>query len=387
MVKTLSIFGLTGSIGMQTADIVMADRPAFDVDTITAHKNVEELAAKAIELEAKHCVIGDASLLAELQSRLAGTEISAAAGREAVLEAAIRPVDISLQAIIGFEGVAPSITAAKHAKTLALANKEALVCAGRLLKAECETNKTHLIPLDSEHSAIFQCLGAEKNLSKIILTASGGPFWKHSVQELQNVTLEQASTHPNWDMGQRITIDSASMFNKAMEMIEAQMLFDLRPDQIEVVIHPQSALHSAVEFEDGAIIAHLGATDMRAPIGYALYYPERKNVLGTRFSLAQLGQMEFFAPDAERFPALCLAEKAMSMGGDAGLVLNAAKEVALDQFIDGKIPFLRMADGVAHSLEVYEKSSKSSCDDLDELVALNDEYRQVALDYFEGKRA
>ena len=387
MVKTVSIFGLTGSIGMQAADIVMADRPAFDVDTITAHKNVEELAAKAIELEAKHCVIGDASLLAELQSRLAGTEISAAAGREAVLEAAIRPVDISLQAIIGFEGVAPSITAAKHAKTLALANKEALVCAGRLLKAECETNKTQLIPLDSEHSAIFQCLGTEKDLSKIILTASGGPFWKHSAEELQKVTLEEASTHPNWDMGQRITIDSASMFNKAMEMIEAQMLFDLRPDQIEVVIHPQSALHSAVEFEDGAIIAHLGATDMRAPIGYALYYPERKNVLGTGFSLAQLGQMEFFAPDAERFPALCLAEKAMSIGGDAGLVLNAAKEVALDQFIDGKIPFLNMADGVAHSLEVYEKSSKSSYDGLDELVALNDEYRQVALDYFEGKRA
>ena len=184
MVKTLSIFGLTGSIGMQTADIVMADRPAFDVDTITAHKNVEELAAKAIELEAKHCVIGDASLLAELQSRLAGTEISAAAGREAVLEAAIRPVDISLQAIIGFEGVAPSITAAKHAKTLALANKEALVCAGRLLKAECETNKTQLIPLDSEHSAIFQCLGTEKDLSKILDIIN-----KHYKMELETPTL------------------------------------------------------------------------------------------------------------------------------------------------------------------------------------------------------
>ena len=387
MKKTVSIFGATGSVGRQALDIISRDPDAFDVDTLTAESNVQALAEAAIAVSAKHCVISNPEKEEALIDALKGSSAVVQAGRDALCEAAKQSVDISVQAIVGFAGVAPSLHAAQSCKTLALANKESLVCAGDILKANCASSGCSLIPLDSEHSAIHQCIKADpKNLSRIVLTASGGPFLDLSLSELEDVTVEQASTHPNWDMGQRITIDSASMFNKAMEVIEAQVLFDLEPEQIEVVVHPQSILHSAVVMKDEAIIAHMGATDMRIPIAYALYHPQRRGIDGSKFDLTQMAQLSFQTPDETRFPALGLARQTMRLSGQAGLVLNAAKEVGLDHFIDGKIKFTEMAEGVAHSLEVYAKSGANSSDTLDGLIAMNDDYRQITQTFFERER-
>jgi len=382
--KSISIFGATGSVGQQAVDIVARDPETFEVQTLTAEKNVALLAKTAKKVNAQRCIVSDIKYLDALTQALQGTGIEALAGNDALCKDAETNVDISVQAIVGFSGVAPSLLAAKHCKILALANKESVVCAGEILKSTCITAGTELIPLDSEHSAIFQCLKADpKNLKRIILTASGGPFLNYSASDLQSVTPKQASTHPNWKMGQRITIDSASMFNKAMEMIEAQVLFDLEPEQIEVVVHPQSILHSAIVLEDEAIIAQIGATDMRMPISYALSYPNRKSIEGTSFDLTQMTELSFLKPDRVKFPAITLAERAMQLSGKAGLVLNAAKEVGLDFFISDKIKFTDMARGVAHSLEVYANSGESGPDTLDALIAMNDEYRQVTKAFFE----
>ncbi|MEM7242083.1 MAG: 1-deoxy-D-xylulose-5-phosphate reductoisomerase [Pseudomonadota bacterium] len=387
MKKTISVFGATGSVGQQTVDLIARDLDGFTVHTLTAESNVASLAEAAIKVNAKRCVISNPSLKDDLFEALRGTGIAIESGPDALKAAAEEKIDISVQSIVGFAGVAPSLVAAQHCKTLALANKESLVCAGRMLKATCAASGCNLIPLDSEHSAIFQCLKAgPESVKKIILTASGGPFVDYTAEELSKVTVVDASKHPNWDMGQRITIDSASMFNKAMEMVEAQMLFDLSPDQIEVVVHPQSVLHSAVVMEDDAIIAHLGAPDMRMPIGYALYYPMRRNISGAVFSLTDMAQLSFKKPNTDLFPSLKLAERAMQIGGAAGLVLNAAKEMGLDQFIDGKIEFLDMARGVAHSLEVYANSSANMPDTLDGLNAMNEHYRQTTKTFFESER-
>ena len=353
--RSVSVFGATGSIGCTAASILKRQHADFSVDTVTGGCNVALLARVAIELGAKHAVIADNNRLEALRDALAGTGIKIAAGRDALLDAASRPVDISLQGIVGFAGVECSLRAAQHADVLALANKESLVCAGSLIKSICAANNTTLIPVDSEHSAIFQCMTGEnqRDVERIILTASGGPFLDTDVSDMVHVTAEQAAAHPRWAMGLRISIDSASMFNKGMELIETKELFDVSIDQLEFIIQPQSIIHSMVGFVDGAIMAHLGPSDMAGAIGFALNYPNRVEMPLERLDFASLGSLDFKPVDNEKFPAVELAMQAMTLGGLAGTVYNAAKEQALDLFLDGQIGFLDMSKCVDVALNNY----------------------------------
>nr|WP_325250426.1 1-deoxy-D-xylulose-5-phosphate reductoisomerase [Amylibacter sp.] len=342
--RRVSVFGATGSVGQNTIDLIARRPDDFDVVAISGGANVALLAAQAKLLRADLAVIARDDLLSDLQDALAGTGIKAAAGRVALLDAAAIPVDWAMSAVVGFAGLEISLAIAKNTRTLALANKESLVCGGALLQKVCADHQTRLLPVDSEHSAIFQCIaGADKLVERVILTASGGPFLKSSLAAMEQATPEQAVAHPNWDMGQRISIDSASMFNKAMEVLETHALFDVKPDQIEVIIHPQSIVHSMVGFTDGAIMAHLGPADMRGPIGFALNWPERADLPVERLDFGALGALSFQHPDPAQFPALGLAEQTMQMGGLAGAAFNAAKEAALDLFLARQIGFLDMA--------------------------------------------
>jgi 1-deoxy-D-xylulose-5-phosphate reductoisomerase len=353
--RRVSIFGATGSVGQQTVSLLAetGGRDAYDVVALTGSTNIGLLAEQAKRLGARAAVTADAARLGELEAALAGSGIAAAAGAEALLAAASEPVDWAMSAIVGAAGLAPGLRLAEGGTVLALANKESLVCAGDLLKRTCAAHGTRLIPVDSEHSAIFQALRGERadEVERIILTASGGPFRDWPMERMAAVTPAQARAHPNWDMGERISIDSATMFNKALEVIEAHALFDVNPERIEVLVHPQSIVHSMVGFRDGSIIAQLGPSDMRGAIGYALHWPERRALPVERLDFAALGRLDFAPADLGRFPALRLAGRVMEMGGLAGAVFNAAKEAALDAFLDGRIGFLDMADLVAHVLD------------------------------------
>jgi 1-deoxy-D-xylulose-5-phosphate reductoisomerase len=342
--RRVSVFGSTGSVGQNTVDLIARRPEDFNVVALSGGANVALLAQQAKQLRAEVAVVAQAELLGDLRDALAGSDVRAVAGRAALLEAAELPVDWAMSAIVGFAGLEVSLAVARNAKTLALANKESLVCGGALLQSVCAAHQTRLLPVDSEHSAIFQCIaGASKDVERIILTASGGPFLNVSMAAMERATPEQAVAHPNWDMGQRISIDSASMFNKAMEVLETHVLFDVAPDQIEVIIHPQSIVHSMVGFTDGAIMAHLGPPDMRAPIGFALNWPARVELPVERLDFGLLGALSFQHPDLAQFPALALAARAMEMGGLAGAAFNAAKEAALDMFLARSIGFLDMA--------------------------------------------
>jgi 1-deoxy-D-xylulose-5-phosphate reductoisomerase len=316
----------------------------FEVIALSGGRNVKLLAKQAIALRAKVAVVAHRDLLTDLQDALAGSGVHARAGRDAILEAATNDVDWAMSAVVGFAGLEISLEIAKHSKVLALANKESLVCGGALVQSTCSKTGCLLLPVDSEHSAIFQCIGGmDKSVERIILTASGGPFLNSSMTTMEKATPEQAMAHPNWDMGQRISIDSASMFNKAMEVIETHVLFDVLPDQIEVIVHPQSIIHSMVGFDDGAIMAHLGPPDMRAPIGFALNWPERTALPVERLDFSALGALTFKSPQTDRYPSLLLAQQTMELGGLAGAAFNAAKEAALDMFLAREIGFLDMA--------------------------------------------
>ena len=356
--KSIAVFGATGSIGCTTVKLLSKQSDCFSVDTLTAGSNAALLAKQAIALKAKHVVLADETKFDELKTLLHGTGIKASAGRKALLDAAQKSVDVSVQGIVGFSGVECSILAAKACDVLALANKESLVCAGPLLKKTCADNNTTLLPVDSEHSAIFQCLLGEerKSVERIILTASGGPFLNTPQAEFKNITPSQAAAHPRWDMGQRISIDSASMFNKAMELIEAKELFECSVEQLEVIVQPQSIVHSMVGFNDGAIMAHLGPADMAGAIGYALNYPSRKEMSLDRLDFAKLGRLDFLSVDHEKFPAISLAFQAMSQGNLAGTVFNAAKEQALDLFLAGHIGFQDMPNLVEMALNEYSRA-------------------------------
>lgn len=355
MRRRVSIFGATGSVGRNTVSVLEAQggADAYEVVAVTGSGNVALLAEQARHLGAKIAVTADPSRLDELRAALEGAGIEATAGAEALAAAADEPVDWAMSAIVGAAGLAVSLRAAAHGGVLALANKESLVCAGALLRRVCVAHGTRLIPVDSEHSAIFQALRgeAERDAERLILTASGGPFRDWTRRRMASVTPAQARAHPNWDMGERISIDSATMFNKALEMIEAQALFDVPPERIEVVVHPQSIVHSMVGFCDGSIIAQLGPSDMRGAIGFALNWPERKPLPVQRLDFAALGRLDFAAVDPVRFPALRLARAVMAMGGLSGAVFNAAKEAALDAFLLGAVGFLDMAVLVEHVLE------------------------------------
>ncbi|MPL73758.1 1-deoxy-D-xylulose 5-phosphate reductoisomerase [Rhodobacter sp. 140A] len=345
--RKVSVFGSTGSIGVNTLDLLVRQggAEAFQVVALTGGHNVDLLASQARELRAEVAVTAHEDRLPALRAALHGSGIEAAAGPAALIEAAERPADWIMSAIVGAAAIAPGFAALKHGTTLALANKESLVAAGPLLLAEAQRQGARILPVDSEHSAVFQALVGEEMaaVERIIITASGGAFRDWPLERLATATVAEASTHPNWAMGQRITIDSASMFNKALEVIETKEFFGVDPDIIEVLVHPESLVHALVGFRDGALMAHLGAPDMRHAIGYALNWPERAELPVARLDLAQIGSLSFRAPDPLRFPALRLAREVMAIGGTAGAAFNAAKEVALDGFIAGQIGFLDMA--------------------------------------------
>lgn len=344
--RKISIFGATGSIGQNTIDLIRRDPEAYDIVALSGGHNIAQLARDAIELRAEVAITAHDHRLPELRAALAGSDVEAAAGADALVEAASRPADWIMSAIVGAAGLAPGLRALEQGSTLALANKESLVCAGRLLMKTAEAHGARILPVDSEHSAVFQALVGERidEVERIIITASGGAFRDWPLADLRTATLAQASSHPNWDMGQRITVDSASMFNKALEVIETREFFGVAPEQIEVLVHPQSLVHALVGFRDGALMSHLGAPDMRHAIGYALHWPERRSLPVARLDLASIGQLEFRAPDLARYPALRLAQEVMRRGGLCGAAFNGAKERALDHFIAGHIGFLDMAD-------------------------------------------
>ena len=351
--KRISVFGATGSIGQSTLDLVKRDRENFDVLALSGGRNIAQLAQDAISTGAQVAVTAFDEEYPALKEALAGTTVQAAAGHKALLEAADQSADLVMSAIVGAAGLEPGLRAMQAGADLALANKESMVAAGALMRQTSTFNNVALLPVDSEHSAVFQALIGEsrESVERVILTASGGAFRDWSYDDLARATPEQAATHPNWNMGQRITIDSASMFNKSLEVIEAKELFDLKSDQIEVLIHPQSLVHALVGFRDGGLMAHVGPADMRHAIGYALYHPHRKALPIERLNLADIGSLEFSAPDFKKYPALALAYEVLDIGGLSGAVYNAAKEVALDAFIDRKIGFLMMADVVRGVLE------------------------------------
>ena len=341
--RSISILGATGSVGEQTLDLVRRNAESWKVTALTANSNVAELARAAREFRADIAVVADERYLGDLRDALAGSGIEAAAGRAALCEAASRPVDITMAAIVGCAGLGPVMAAIEQGGTIALANKEALVSAGEVMTAAVAKHGATLLPVDSEHNAIFQCLqgGEIADVRSITLTASGGPL--RMVEDLSAVTPEQAIAHPNWDMGAKISVDSATMFNKGLELIEAHHLFPVELDRIRIVVHPQSVIHSLVEYCDGSTLAQLGPPDMRVPIASCLAWPARMDTPMEPLDLPAIGEMTFFAPDEVRFPATRLAREAAEAGGAAPAVLNAANEIAVAAFLDRKIAFSRIA--------------------------------------------
>ena len=353
--RRISVLGATGSIGVNTLDLLARQGGAgvYDVVALTGGRNVALLAQQARALQADVAVTAWPDCLDDLRAALAGSGVEAAAGPQALLEAADRPADWVMSAIVGAAGLAPGFRALAQGATLALANKESLVCAGALLLDQAARHDARILPVDSEHSAVFQALSGEDiaAVERVVITASGGPFRDWTAERIAAATPEQAVAHPNWSMGQRISIDSATLFNKALELIETREYFGIDPDRIEAVVHPQSIVHALVGFTDGALMAHLGAPDMRHAIGYALNWPQRRETPVARLDLAALGSLTFEAPDPVRFPALRLARAVMETRGAAGAVFNAAKEIALDAFLDRRIGFADMAAVVEDTLD------------------------------------
>ncbi|MBT8413742.1 MAG: 1-deoxy-D-xylulose-5-phosphate reductoisomerase [Boseongicola sp.] len=354
MTRRVTIFGATGSIGCNTVDLIARKPGDYDVVALTGGRNVQKLASQARALGADIAVTAYDDCLEDLRATLSGSGIEVAAGAAALCEVAERPADWIMSAIVGAAGLPPGLKALEQGTTLALANKESLVTAGALLKSTARESGARILPVDSEHSAVFQGLVGENpaDVERVIITASGGAFRDWPLEKLANATLAEASSHPNWDMGQRITIDSATMFNKALELIETHEFFDIEPEKIEAIVHPESLIHALVGFRDGALMAHVGPPDMRHAIGYALNWPTRDHLPVERLDLAKIAQMTFREPDAARYPALAQARWVMSEGGLAGAVFNAAKERALDGFVDGRIGFLDMAAVVADVIEI-----------------------------------
>ncbi|MFG6528487.1 MULTISPECIES: 1-deoxy-D-xylulose-5-phosphate reductoisomerase [unclassified Sulfitobacter] len=390
MPRKISILGATGSIGQNTIDLIRRAPDAYEVVALTGAGNIAQLAKDAIALKADVAVTAREDLLDDLRDALSGSAVEAAAGAEAITEAASRPADWTMSAIIGAAGLAPGLAALRQGGTLALANKESLVCAGALMMGEAARHGATILPVDSEHSAVFQALVGEDMaaVERVIITASGGAFRDWPLEDLANATLDQASSHPNWDMGQRITIDSASMFNKAMEVIETREFFGVSPEAIEVLVHPQSMIHALVGFCDGGLMAHVGPADMRHAIGYALHHPARGHVPVERLDLTKIGRFDFTAPDDARWPALRLARDVMAAGGLTGAVFNAAKEVALDGFIDGRLRFTQMAEIVEEVLERRAEEAAQGRDDMTlELVAQADHLARKAAEAAIQKRA
>ena len=364
--KKVAILGSTGSIGTQALDVIAEQKDHFQVEVLTAQSNADLLIQQALAYHPNVVVIGDESKYEQVKSILWEKDIKVYAGKKALEEvAAMDTVDLVLTALVGYAGLKPTVAAIKAGKNIALANKETLVVAGGLINEMVKKNKVSIYPVDSEHSAIFQCLVGEFNnpIEKIYLTASGGPFRGFSRDDLQQVTKAQALKHPNWEMGAKITIDSASMMNKGLEVIEAKWLFDLKPEQIDVVVHPQSIIHSIVQFEDGSMKAQMGLPDMKLPIQYGLSFPDRLPNRLTRFNFMDYPSLSFEAPDQKTFRNLALAYQALEMGGNTACVLNAANEVAVDAFLKEKISFLRMSDLIEECMSKVDFIKHPSLED------------------------
>lgn len=372
--RSVSILGSTGSIGCNTVDLLARNPNAFSVEVLTGNRNVKLLVEQALRLKAKRAVIADESLYEDLKSLLSGTDIVCAAGEDAIIEAGAHPSDILVAAIVGTAGLKPTLEGVRRGALVALANKETLVSAGALMTQEVKNGGATLIPVDSEHSAIFQVFDFERvqAVSKITLTASGGPFRGKSLDEMQAMTPEQAVAHPNWDMGAKISVDSATMMNKGLEMIEAFHLFPVPSEAIEVLVHPQSVIHSMVSYVDGSVLAQLGTPDMRTPIAFALAWPKRMAAPSETLSLADIGTLTFEAPDTVRFPALRLARECLQSGGAAPTVMNAANEVAVAAFLARKIGFLDIAQVVER---VLDEGGLEPLSDLDAVFAIDADAR------------
>jgi 1-deoxy-D-xylulose-5-phosphate reductoisomerase len=375
--RSLTILGATGSIGASTLDLVRRNREDWDVVALTANCRAAELARLAREFGAQVAVVADQACLPELREALAGSGVEAAAGPQALVEAASRPAEIVLAAIVGCAGLAPTMAAIEQGRVVALANKEALVSAGEVMTAAVRRCGTVLLPVDSEHNAIFQCLAGNDpaDVRTITLTASGGPFRDWSLERLTAATPAEAVKHPNWDMGAKISVDSATMFNKGLELIEAFHLFPVGLDRLRIVVHPQSVVHSMVEYRDGSTLAQLGPSDMRVPIASALAWPRRMETPMPPLDLATIGELTFRAPDEVRFPATRLAREAAEAGGAAPAVLNAANEIAVAAFLSGQIGFTRIAAEVENVLSSYAAPAPAC---LSDVFAIDSEARARA---------
>ena len=375
--RQISILGSTGSVGENTIDLVLREPDAYDVVALTANTSWEKLAEQAKVLKPQMVALADPSGYGKLKEALAGTDIRVSAGVEALSEAAAEPSDWVMAAIVGAAGLRPTLEAVKRGTIVALANKECLVSAGALFMDAVTNYGATLLPVDSEHNAIFQVFDFKQKdrIEKVILTASGGPFRSWPASEMKSVTPEQAVAHPNWSMGAKISVDSATMMNKGLEVIEAHHLFGLESDRIDVVVHPQSVVHSLVDYKDGSVLAQLGSPDMRTPIAYTLGWPDRISAPSPRLDLAALGNLEFEAPDLERFPALRLARSALQTEGAAPTILNAANEIAVARFLEGRVSFLDIAAIVEHTMENMTSSLVTTLDDVMDIDA---EARRIA---------
>ncbi len=375
--KTVTVLGSTGSVGCNTLDLIARNPEAYDIVALTANKNVKLLAEQAKKFNAKFAVIADEGSYQDLKNALSGTGIMVAAGQAALDEAAQHPAEWVMASIVGAAGLRPTLSAIRRGVTVALANKECLVCAGDLMMQEVRNHNATLLPVDSEHNAIFQVFDFERapSVDSITLTASGGPFINAGLDEMKNVTPEQAVAHPNWDMGAKISVDSATLMNKGLELIEAYHLFPVTEDQIDIVIHPQSVIHSMVTYKDGSVLAQLGSPDMRIPISYTLGWPDRIITPAKKLNLTELGRLDFQEPDPERFPALRITREALRRGGTAPTILNAANEVAVLAFLESRIGFLDIASIVEETLAQIEPATLTC---LAMVHAIDEEARVVA---------
>ena len=374
--KQIAILGSTGSIGTQALQVIEEHPDLYEAYALTANNQVELLAEQARKFMPAAVVIANEAKYLQLKEMLADLPIQVYAGADALCEIVeAKPIDVVLASMVGYAGLRPTMNAIKAGKAIALANKETLVVAGELINALAQQYNTPILPVDSEHSAIFQCLEPNNALEKVILTASGGPFRTFSMEQLQHVTREQALKHPNWDMGAKITIDSATMMNKGFEVIEAKWLFGVRPDQIEVVVHPQSVIHSMVQYEDGAVKAQLGMPDMRLPIQYAFSYPQRIKASFDRLDFSKMTELTFEQPDMNRFRCLALAYEALNRGGNMACIVNAANEVVVSAFLKDRISFLRMSEVIEQSMAKVPFIQTPTYEDY---VATDAEARRIA---------
>lgn len=381
--QSISVLGATGSIGASTIDVLIRNAGRYRIEAVTAHRNVSALAGIARRLNARFAAIGDPSRYGELKEALSGTGIEAGGGEAGLIEAAQRPADWVMAAISGASGLRPTMAAVERSATIALANKECLVCAGALFMRQAKAAGATVLPVDSEHNAVFQalCAGQRKDVQRVILTASGGPFRTWSSAAMAAATPQEALRHPNWSMGAKITVDSATLMNKGLELIEAHHLFQLAPEELDVLVHPQSIVHAMVEFRDGSVVAQLGAPDMRIPISYCLAWPDRIEAPAPRLDFSRLATLEFEVPDLLRFPALALAKHALATGGGGATVLNAANEVAVAEFLDQRLGFAGIAMLVEATLLAAEARNIARVPaSIDDALAIDHISRSLAAD-------